>query len=100
MGGGGLSSLFVREDGLKMLKRKKWHILRNPKGFTRNYGSIVVLKLVNIIQTIIKVMNLLLIRSETETLTRFCFGSKVINLYLVLYADKLNVSQVANNELL
>lgn len=45
-------------------------------------------------------MNLLVIRSETETLKRFCVVQKVINLYLVLYADKLNVSQIANNELL
>lgn len=45
-----------------------------------------------------KVINLLVIRSEM--LKRFCFVPKVINLYLVLYADKLNVSQIADNELL
>lgn len=43
-------------------------------------------------------MDLLVIKSETETLKRFSFVPKVIYLYLVLYADKLNVSQIANNE--
>lgn len=45
-------------------------------------------------------MNILVIKSEIETLKRFSFIPKVINLYLILYANKLNVSQIANNELL